>query len=157
MNIHRHPKALSKQCLCGHVMVKHHCHLFLFQSGVEGIMALVTHLRRVMPCSITLNSAEWTWVSAYVCLLRGCVGVLVGKRVYLRSPPPPIHTGKNNVVTRNSDEMLHTQISSGAYYFSPLPARQLIQWDGPWFTHSTSCPALTHHHKHAHTYFIPAL
>lgn len=51
---------------------------FLFWSSVEGIMALVIHLRKVMPCSITLNSAKWTRAPAYVCLRRECIGLPVG-------------------------------------------------------------------------------
>lgn len=52
--------------------------------------------------------------------------------------------------TLNYDKTLHTQKSFCTYYISSLPVRRLIQWDRPWFTHSASCPALTHHNKHTH-------
>lgn len=62
MNIYKNPKALINQCLCARVTAWRHWYLFLFAflfyGGVESITALEEHLRKVMPCSHTLNSAE---------------------------------------------------------------------------------------------------
>ena len=129
--------------------------LFQFQSGVEGITALVTHLWKVMPCSITLNSAERTWAPSNVCLHWGCVGLPVGMwgisvdLKLLRLPPT------------------HAEEKTCCMFKYPLVLNMFplflytsgTQWDKPWFTHSASCSHWhtilnTHTHISYHCQYI---
>lgn len=82
-----------------------------------------------MPCSVSLNSAELAWAPAYRFV---CVGgawnrlwVCEEKCAPQITPSftPPHTCEQKNLVTQNSDEMLHSQISSRTYYVSPLPVR----------------------------------
>lgn len=79
---HEYSQASKQFFLRGNVMSWHHSFWCLFWSGVEGIVALVTHFRKVMPWSITLSLAESMRAPAYGCLHRAAG--MPGKIVHLR-------------------------------------------------------------------------
>lgn len=100
----------SNQSLCAHLPKWRHCHLFLFLfwSGVKDIMAPVTQLPKVMPCSTQQNQCGsvlwfiWGWVHE-----TGCG--YVRKKVPLRSlpplRPPTVHTHTHT----HAEKLSHTE------------------------------------------------